>query len=59
MTHEFCFKLGSKAQALELSQTKIFKVSVSDVMSLNPHLQIYPSKLLPMPLPAPHAGTSS
>lgn len=46
MTHKFCFKLDSKRQALELSQassTETFKVSVPDVMSLNPYLQIYPS----------------
>lgn len=59
MTNEFCFKLDARAQALELSQAKIFKILVPDVTSLNPHLQIYPSKLLPVPLPAPHTGTSS
>lgn len=53
------FKLDSKAQVLEPNQAKIFKVSAPDVISLNPCLQIYPSKHPPGPLPVPHAGTHS
>lgn len=40
MTDEFCFKLNSKAQALRWSHPIIFKVSVPDVVSLNPHFHI-------------------
>lgn len=53
MTDKFCFKLDSKAQVLGWSQPKIFKVSVPDVVSLNPDLHIYPSKFPPCPV-LPH-----
>lgn len=53
MTDEFCFKLDSKVQALGWSQPMIFKVSVSDAVSLNSHFHIYPSKHPPHALSCP------